>query len=471
MIESIKNIFSIPDLRKRVLYTFGLLAIYRLGGHIATPGVSWRYLEQWFAQTQGGGLLGFVDLFAGGNLRRFTVFALGIMPYVSASIILQLLTIVFPTLERLSKEGEVGRRKITQWTRYGTIILSVIQSAAIATWLQTVRVGAGGAEVGVVSPSVSGLPFMLLTVLTLTTGTAFIMWLGEQISDRGIGNGISLIIFAGIVVGFPNAVIKTFEQVFVDNSLNPIILLVLLAIMIAVVAGIVFVERAQRKIPIQYARRVVGRKIYGGQSTYLPLRVNSGGVIPVIFASSLLAIPQTLLNAVSNRFQSPFLQEISQQLGYSMPFYNLLYFVLIIGFCFFYTSIIFNPVDTADNMKKYGGFIPGIRPGRRTAEYIDRILTRLTFGGAIYLAAISILPVFLISGLHLHQLPLVGNFFDSILPSMINIGFGVTFYFGGTSLLIVVGVAMDTVQQIESQLIMRNYDGFLKGTRIRGRRG
>ena len=469
MIESVKNIFNIPDLRRRLLYTFGLLAVYRLGGHIATPGVSWRYLEQWFQQTQGGGLLGFVDLFAGGNLRRFTVFALGIMPYVSASIILQLLTIVFPTLERLSKEGEVGRRKITQWTRYGTIALSIIQSLAIATWLQSVKVGSGGAEVGVVSPAVAGVPFILLTILTLTTGTAFIMWLGEQISDRGIGNGISLIIFAGIVVGFPNAVVKTGQQVM-DGNMSPLIVGALIILMVAVVAGIVFVERAQRKIPIQYARRVVGRKIYGGQSTYLPLRVNSGGVIPVIFASSILAIPQTLLNALSSRFPSSGLQVITQQLGYSMPIYNLLYFIMIIGFCFFYTSIIFNPVDTADNMKKYGGFIPGIRPGRKTAEYIDRILTRLTFGGAIYLGAISILPVFLISGLHLHQLPFLGNFF-SFLPDIVNIGFGVSFFFGGTSLLIVVGVAMDTVQQIESQLIMRNYDGFLKGTRMRGRRG
>src|SRR5437867_9171699 len=377
MIESIKNIFSIPDLRRRLLYTFGLLAVYRLGGHIATPGVSWRYLEQWFQQTQGGGLLGFVDLFAGGNLRRFTIFALGIMPYVSASIILQLLTIVYPTLERLSKEGEVGRRKITQWTRYGTIALSIIQSLAIATWLQSVKVGSGGAEVGVVSPAVAGVPFILLTILTLTTGTAFIMWLGEQISDRGVGNGISLIIFAGIVVGLPNAVFKTVQQVL-DGEKNLFIMVALVLVMVAVIGAVVFVERAQRKIPIQYARRVVGRKIYGGQSTYLPLRVNSGGVIPVIFASSLLAIPQTLLNAVSARFASPALQVLSQQLGYSMPIYNLLYFALIIGFCFFYTSIIFNPVDTADNMKKYGGFIPGIRPGRRTAEYIDRILTRLT---------------------------------------------------------------------------------------------
>src|SRR5437867_1453309 len=469
MIESIKNIFSIPDLRRRLLYTFGLLAVYRLGGHIATPGVSWRYLEQWFQQTQGGGLHGFVILFADGNLRRLTFFALGIMPYVSASIILQLLTIVFPTLERLSKEGEAGRKKITQWTRYGTIALSLIQSLAIATWLQSVKVGAGGGEVGVVSPSVAGLPFILLTMLTLTTGTAFIVWLGEQISDRGIGNGISLIIFAGIVVGFPNAVVKTMSQVL-DATLNPFIVVALLALMIAVVAGIVFVERAQRKIPIQYARRVVGRKIYGGQSTYLPLRVNSGGVIPVIFASSLLAIPQTLLNALSSRFPSAALQVVSQQLGYSMPIYNLTYFLLIIGFCFFYTSIIFNPVDTADNMKKYGGFIPGIRPGRRTAEYIDRILTRITFGGAIYLGMISILPVFLISGLNLHRLIGVGNFFARF-PDFVNYGFHISFYFGGTSLLIVVGVAMDTVQQIESQLIMRNYDGFLKGTRMRGRRG
>jgi preprotein translocase subunit SecY len=469
MIDSIKNIFSIPDLRKRVLYTFGLLAVYRVGGHIATPGVKWRALEAWFSSTQGGGLLGFVDLFAGGNFRRFTIFALGIMPYVSASIILQLLTVISPTLERLSKEGEVGRRKITQWTRYGTVALSIIQSGAIAMWLQSVSVGAGGE--GVVSPSLRGVPFLLLTVLTLTTGTAFIMWLGEQISDRGIGNGISLIIFAGIIVGFPNAVIKTLQQI-ADNTISPLVVAALIVLMVAVVGGIVFVERAQRKIPIQYARRVVGRKIYGGQSTYLPLRVNSGGVIPVIFASSILAIPQTLLSAGATRWGSTALQIVAQQLGYSMPIYNLLYFIGIIFFCFFYTSIIFNPVDTADNMKKYGGFIPGIRPGRRTAEYIDRILTRITFGGAIYLGLISILPVFLISGLHLHQLwpPALANFFDN-LPGFINTGFGITFYFGGTSLLIVVGVAMDTVQQIESQLIMRNYDGFLKGTRIRGRRG
>jgi preprotein translocase subunit SecY len=469
MIESIKNIFSIPDLRKRVLYTLGLLAVYRIGGHIATPGVRWQALERWFAQTQGGGLLGFVDLFAGGNLRRFTIFALGIMPYVSASIILQLLTVISPTLERLSKEGEVGRRKITQWTRYGTVALSIIQSAAIATWLQSVNVGAGGERV--VAASLSGWPFVLMTILTLTTGTAFIMWLGEQISDRGIGNGISLIIFAGIVVNLPNAVFKTFSQV-ADQTISPLVIVILCALMVAVVAGIVFVERAQRKIPIQYARRVVGRKIYGGQSTYLPLRVNSGGVIPVIFASSILAIPQTLLKWLADKSGWASLGVIQAQLGYSMPMYNLLYFLAIIFFCFFYTSIIFNPVDTADNMKKYGGFIPGIRPGRRTAEYIDRILTRLTFGGAVYLGAISILPVFLISGLHLHQLwpPAMGNFFDS-LPSFINTGLGISFYFGGTSLLIVVGVAMDTVQQIESQLIMRNYDGFLKGTRIKGRRG
>jgi preprotein translocase subunit SecY len=468
MIESIKNIFSIPDLRKRVLYTLGLLAVYRVGGHIATPGVRWQALERWFASTQGGGLLGFVDLFAGGNLRRFTIFALGIMPYVSASIILQLLTVISPTLERLSKEGEVGRRKITQWTRYGTVALSIIQSAAIATWLQSA--GAAGGE-RVVAASLSGMPFILMTILTLTTGTAFIMWLGEQISDRGIGNGISLIIFAGIVVGLPNAVFKTLSQV-ADQTLSPLVVIILCLVMVAVVAGIVFVERAQRKIPIQYARRVVGRKIYGGQATYLPLRVNSGGVIPVIFASSILAIPQTLLKWIADKSGSTGLQVIQGQLQYSMPIYNLLYFTAIIFFCFFYTSIIFNPVDTADNMKKYGGFIPGIRPGRRTAEYIDRILTRLTFGGAIYLAAISILPVFLISGLHLHQLwpPALGSFFDN-LPGFINTGLGITFYFGGTSLLIVVGVAMDTVQQIESQLIMRNYDGFLKGTRIRGRRG
>ncbi len=466
MIESLQNIFRIPDLRRRVFYTLGLLAVYRIGGHIYVPGVNSHALMEWF-RSQGGSVFGMFDLFAGGNFSRFTIFALGIMPYVSASIILQLATVIFPYLEKLSKEGEVGRKKITQWTRYGTIILSVLQAFGIALWLQKA-----------VSPNAAvpiapdGWGFRLMTVITLTTGTAFIMWLGEQISERGIGNGISLLIFAGIIVGLPRAVAGIWDQVS-TQQLSPIALIVLGALMVGVIAGVVLVERAQRKIPIQYARRVVGRRVYGGSTTYLPLRVNTAGVIPVIFASSILAIPQSLLMLESLQQYRP-IQVLHQQIQYSMPYYNLLYLVLIIFFCFFYTSIIFNPMDTADNMKKYGGFIPGIRPGKQTSLYIDKILTRITFGGAIYLGLISILPVFLISGLRLHLIwpPALGDFFDRVLVlDFLKNGLNVPFYFGGTSLLIVVGVAMDTVQQIESQLIMRHYDGFLKGTRMRGRRG
>ncbi|HJQ96868.1 MAG TPA: preprotein translocase subunit SecY, partial [Candidatus Polarisedimenticolaceae bacterium] len=460
MIQSFKNIFAIPELRKRVLYTLGLLAVYRVGGHIPTPGIDNAALIRLFEQ-QGGSILGYVDLFAGGNFRRFTIFALGIMPYITASIILQLLTVVWPYLEKLSKEGEAGRRKITQWTRYGTVILSVIQSLGVAWWLQRASAGAGVGQI-VRNP---GLGFQLMTVLTLTTGTAFIMWLGEQISERGIGNGISLIIYAGIVVGFPNAVVKTFQD-WQTGQLGLIPIAILIALMVAVVAGIVFVERAQRKIPIQYARRVVGRRVYGGQATYLPLRVNTAGVIPVIFASSMLAIPQTLAGIEFFKDWG-WVQETLRQLRYSAPLYNLLYVTLIIFFSFFYVSIIFNPMDQADNLKKYGGFIPGIRPGKKTAEYIDGILTRLTFGGACYLAAISVLPVLLISGLQVQTLPGIGPTLDRILPRFLTEGLNVKFFFGGTSLLIVVGVAMDTVQQIESQLIMRHYEGFMKGTRVR----
>ena len=464
MIQSFKNIWSIPELRKRVLYTLGLLAVYRIGGHIPTPGIDNAALLRLF-ESQAGSILGYVDLFAGGNFKRFTIFALGIMPYITASIILQLLTVVWPYLEKLSKEGEAGRRKITQWTRYGTVILSVIQSLGVAWWLESASASAGVGQI-VLSP---GFGFQLMTVLTLTTGTAFIMWLGEQISERGIGNGISLIIYAGIVVGFPNAVVSTIQD-WQTGALGPITIGILILLMVAVVAAIVWVERAQRKIPIQYARRVVGRRVYGGASTYLPLRVNTAGVIPVIFASSMLAIPQTV-GTVAWFKDVGWIQETLRQLSYSAPMYNLLYVVLIVFFSFFYVSIIFNPMDQADNMKKYGGFIPGIRPGKKTAEYIDGILTRLTFGGAIYLGAVSVLPVLLISGLQVQQLPWIGSTLDAVLPRFLTDGLNVKFYFGGTSLLIVVGVAMDTVQQIESQLIMRHYEGFMKGTRIRGRRG
>ena len=463
MIQSLKNIWNIPELRRRVMYTLGLLAVYRIGGHIPTPGIDNAALIRLF-ESQAGSILGYVDLFAGGNFKRFTVFALGIMPYITASIILQLFTVIWPYLEKLSKEGEAGRRKITQWTRYGTVILSVIQSLGVAFWLESASSSAGVGQI-VRHP---GILFELMTVLTLTTGTAFIMWLGEQISERGIGNGISLIIYAGIVVGFPNAVVKTVLD-WQTGQLGPIVILLLVALMVAVVGAIVYVERAQRKIPIQYARRVVGRRVYGGASTYLPLRVNTAGVIPVIFASSMLAIPQTI-GSIAFFKDVGWVQDILHQLSYSAPLYNFSYAALIIFFSYFYVSIIFNPMDQADNMKKYGGFIPGIRPGKKTAEYIDGILTRLTFGGAVYLAAISVLPVLLISGLQVQQLPWIGSTLDAILPKFLTEGLNVKFFFGGTSLLIVVGVAMDTVQQIESQLIMRHYEGFMKGSRIRGRR-
>jgi preprotein translocase subunit SecY len=463
MIESIKNIFSIPDLRKRVVFTFLMLAVYRVGGHIPVPGINFQALESFFRQ-QGGGILGFLDLFSGGNLRRLTVFALGIMPYISASIILQLLTVIWPYLEKLSKEGEVGRKKITQYTRYGTVVLSVIQSMGIAFWLESLTGATGG---GVVPEP--GWAFRAMTVLTLTTGTAFIMWVGEQISDRGIGNGISLIIYAGIVSGLPSAVVTLYQDVTTGN-LGALSLLVLMALMVGVIAAIVWVERAQRKIPVQYARRVVGRRMYGGMQTHMPLRLNTGGVIPVIFASSVLAFPLTLMQW--RGWQNTEIGgAIYRQLDYTMPLHNLLYLVAIVFFCYFYISIIFNPMDVADNMKKYGGFIPGIRPGRHTAEYLDKILTRLTFAGAIYLGLIALLPQLLISGLNVQGLPWIGTTLDNILPGFLTQGLGLKFYFGGTSLLIVVGVAMDTIQQVESQLIMRHYDGFLKGARIRGRRG
>jgi preprotein translocase subunit SecY len=456
VIESFRNIFAIPDLRKRVLFTFGLLGVYRIGCHIPSPGVDPNALLD-FMQSQANGLLGFVNTFTGGSLQKIAVFALGIMPYITASIILQLLTVVWPYLEKLSKEGELGRRKITQWTRYGTVLISVIQGTGIAIWLE--RMSAPGGAALVPNP---GWGFRALTVLTLTTGTAFIMWLGEQISERGIGNGISLIIFAGIVVGLVPAVGTTVDLMQKGN-LSPLVLLPLLVFMVLVVAFIVYMERAQRRIPVQYAKRVVGRKVYGGQSTYLPLRVNTGGVIPVIFASSVVTVPTVISNMIPNEG----VQKVAHFLGYGEPIYYLLQVIAIVFFSYFYVSIIFNPTDLADNMRKYGGFIPGIRPGKRTAEYIDRILTRLNLVGALYLSAVTILPEFLLTGIHLSSVPFIG----SMVPSWVNEGLGIQFYFGGTSLLIVVGVAMDTIQQIESQLVMRNYEGFMKRGRIRGRRG
>jgi len=459
ILESFRNVFAIPDLRKRVLFTFGLLGVYRIGCHIPTPGIDPDALMEFMKVAQQG-FLGFVNTFTGGSLQKIAVFALGIMPYITASIILQLLTVVWPYLEKLSKEGELGRRKITQYTRYGTVAISIIQGTGIALFLESVTTP-GGASL-VPHP---GWAFRAMTVLTLTTGTAFVMWLGEQISERGIGNGISLIIFAGIVVGLVPAVGRTIDSVQRGN-LHILTVLVLLVFMVLVVAFIVYMERAQRRIPVQYAKRVVGRKIYGGQSTYLPLRVNSGGVIPVIFASSVVTVP----TVISGMIKNPWVTTLAGYVGYGQPIYYLLQVITIVFFSYFYISIIFNPTDLAENMRKYGGFIPGIRPGKRTSEYIDRILTRLTLVGSLYLAAVTVLPEFLLTGIHVAGLPWLGPRIAGFFPDWITNGMGINFYFGGTSLLIVVGVAMDTIQQVESQLVMRNYEGFMKRGRVRGRR-
>ncbi len=460
LFEAIANVFRIPDLRKRLLFTLAMLAVYRLGGHIPTPGINLVRWEEFFS-SHSGSIFGFFDLFAGGNIRRLTIFALGIMPYITASIILQLLTVVVPTLEKLQKEGELGRRKITQWTRYLTVGLALMQSFGIATGLQAMEGNI------VIHP---GFGFTVLTMISLTTGTAFIMWLGEQITERGIGNGMSLIIFAGIVVGLPNAISNIYSNVFVTRQWNAITLVVILLMMIAVVAFIVLVERGERRIPVQYAKRVVGRRVMGGQSTHMPLKVNAGGVIPVIFASSILAFPQTISGFpfVKN---SAWLSSILRSIGHSEPLYFLLFIAGIIFFCFFYVSIIFNPNEAADNMRKYGGFIPGIRPGRNTADYMNNILTKITVVGGLYLSILCLIPDIMISGIHLQHLPGIGNWIDTYFPRFLLEGLGVNFYFGGTSLLIVVGVAMDTVNQIEAQLIMRHYEGFTpRSGRIRGRR-
>ena len=462
MLDSLKNIFAIPDLRKRVLFTLGLLAVYRIGSKIPTPGINADALQA-LMQSASTGVFGLYDMFSGQNLSQMTIFALGIMPYISASIILQLLTVVWPYLERLSKEGELGRRKITQYTRYGTIGLAIVQAFGIAIFLERNTDIAGGLPL-VYSP---GWGFRLMTVLTLTTGTAFVMWLGEQITERGIGNGMSLIIYAGIVVGLPSAVVITLDQVR-TGQIGPLTLAILVVLMALVIAAIVFVERGHRRVTVQYAKRVVGRRQYGGSSTHIPLKVNTGGVIPVIFASSILAFPATFapMFDVNSPWRTAF-----DQIAPGMPLHELLYVAGIIFFCYFYTAIVFNPDDVAENMRKYGGFIPGIRPGKRTAEHIDTILTRITLVGAIYLALVAILPQFLITGINVSQIPVIGERMYAALPTFFTQGLGLQFYFGGTSLLIIVGVAMDTVQQVESQLIMRHYDGFMKKTRIRGRRG
>jgi preprotein translocase subunit SecY len=463
-LEAVKNMFRIQDLRNRVLFTLALLAVYRIGAYIPIPGINSAVLDQLFNQAAGS-VLGIFNLFSGGNFRRMTIFALGIMPYITSSIILQLMTVVFPYLERLQKEGELGRRKITQYTRYLTIVLSIIQSSTIAGALQAQSLGGQSL---VYHP---GSSFVLMTILTLTTGSAFIMWLGEQISERGIGNGMSLIIFTGIVVGLPRAVADLYEKASTRawGPFTPIALIFLVVLMIAVVAFIVYVEGAQRRIPVQYAKRVVGRRVMGGQSSYLPLRVNSGGVIPPIFASSLLAFPPTIALLFAHKYQ--FIDDGVRAISFGEPLYNLIYVLMIILFAFFYIGIVFNPTELADNMRKNGGFIPGIRPGRTTSEHVSKILKRLTFIGAIYLALVCLLPEWLITGIHLDHIGWgIGAWFDRHLPALVLKGLGVQFYFGGTSLLIVVGVAMDTVQQLEAQLVMRNYEGFARKGRLRGRR-
>ncbi len=460
MENPLTNLFAVKDLRNRILFSLGMLAVYRIGSHIPTPGVNQAALAEMARQLQST-MFGLYDMFSGQNLSKVTIFALGVMPYISSSIILQLMTVVWPYLERLSKEGELGRRKITQYTRYLTIILAVVQALGIAIYLERQQQVAGLPLV--YNP---GWGFRLMCVLTLTTGTSFIMWLGEQITERGIGNGMSLLIYSGIVVGLPRAILSTLDQMR-TGQISLLRILFLVVMMVAVIAAIIFVERGHRRIAVQYAKRVVGRRQYGGSSTHIPLKVNTGGVIPVIFASSLLAFPATLGGMVQDGWG----RAVVDQLAYGMPLYNLLYLIGIIFFAYFYTAIVFNPDDVAENMRKYGGFIPGIRPGKRTAEYIDTILGRLTLVGGLYLVVVALIPEFLITGFKVAPIPFIGEQLDAILPRFVTEGMGVSFFFGGTSLLIVVGVAMDTVQQVESQLIMRHYDGFMKKTRIRGRRG
>lgn len=433
VLSSFQNIFRVPELKNRIVFTLALLTVYRVGGHIPTPGINGEELSK-FLSDKGGAIMGFFDMFSGGALSRVTIFALGIMPYISASIIFQLLTVVIPAIGKLAKEGEAGRKKITRYTRYGTVVISAIQSFGIAVGLESMAQGAF-----IQNP---GWSFRLLTMLTLTSGTAFIMWLGEQITERGIGNGISLIIFAGIVAGLPNAVVSTFSLIQA-GTLSIFFVIFLIVMMIAIVGVIIFMERGQRKIPVQYAKRLVGRKVYGGQSTHLPLKINTAGVIPPIFASSIIMFPATIAGFIA----IPWVQGIAKQLSPGTILYTTLYVGMIFFFAYFYTAIVFNPIDIADNLKKYGGYIPGIRPGQKTSEYIYRVLSRLTFVGAVYLAVVCIIPEILIRR------------------------FNVPFYFGGTSLLIVVGVALDTVSQMESHLLTRSYEGFLKKGRVKGRRG
>ncbi len=447
MFEAISNIFKIPDLKKKIIFTLGLIAVYRIGAVVPTPGIDGMKLAQFFdniARTQGGTLFGILNMFSGGAMQRLTIFALGIMPYISASIILQLLTTVIPALERLARQGEEGRKVITQYTRYGTIILSVIQSFFIALWLENPAHFQGMQIV-----QYPGWGFRILTVLTLTTGTAFIMWLGEQIQEKGIGNGISLIITAGIISRLPSAIVQLITLATPGTSgqaqIDPFKLVFLAFMFVAVIVAVVMITQGQRKIPIQYAKRVVGRRIYGGQSTYIPLRVNQSGVIPIIFAQSIILFPATIAGLVPHKT----IQGMASALMMGRPLYYVVYSLLIMFFCYFYAAITFNPVDMANNMKRFGGFVPGIRPGKQTAEYLDFIMTRITLPGAMFLTIIAILP--------------------SIINSQIGIPFLVASFFGGTGLLIVVGVMLDTMRQVESHMLMRHYEGFMKKGRVKGR--
>jgi preprotein translocase subunit SecY len=480
MLETLQNIFRIPDLRKRLIFVGLMLFVYRLGAHIHVPGVDWFAIES-MAKNASGDLFGFLDMFSGRALSQMTVFALGIMPYISASIILQLLTVVVPFLERLSKEGELGKKKITQYTRYGTVAISIVQGYAMTFFFKSQMATVDGVSRSILTPGAQSnlIWWQILTVVTLTAGTSFIMWIGEQITERGIGNGISLLIFAGIIVGLPGTILRAFNDLFnpaaaaSSQAFTPIKLIIISAVIVAMVAAIVFVERGQRRIPVSYAKRVVGRKMYGGQSTYIPLRINTAGVIPVIFASSILLLPQWLFGQLATSFPGAgWLADTRNMMQSGHVLYMLLYIAAIMFFCFFYTQIVFNPKDVADNMKKYGSFIPGKRPGRRTADYISTVLNRITTAGALYLALVAVIPMIVLGGLKVDSLPAIGTWLATVLPGFITQGIGLQgVYFGGTGLLIVIGVTMDFVQQLESQLIMRHYDGFFKGSRIRGRRG
>ena len=467
-LAAVRNMFNVPDLRRRILFTLAMLAVYRFGAHVSAPGINRARLDEVWNDVAGT-LLAVLDLFSGGNFRTISVFALGVTPYITASIILQLMTVVYPALKKLQEEGEIGRQKINQWTRYLTVGLAAIQTGFVAHWLQVNGVGA---------PTWG---FLFTTILTLTTGTIFVMWLGEQITERGVGNGISLLIFAGIVIGLPRGVQQVFERVRGGDTLETIGVIGLVIALVAIIAFIVFVEAARRKIPVSYAKRHVGRQVVGGQQTTMPLKINMGGVIPVIFASSVLSMPQSLFAAFPPDPAQPNsvwakITGFFQIFHAGDPYYELIFLSLILFFTFFYVSIVFNVEEVADNLRKHGGFMPGIRPGRATAEYLNSILTRLTVVGAIYLAAVAFVPQFMLSGFRVARLPLIGPWLDSFVSTTpfltwIPTGMGYQFYFGGTSLLILVGVAMDTVAQIEAQLVMRNYEGFLgSGGRLRGRR-